>query len=129
MLVVSVYLVRCWISSCRARSAQYEEAAKAAQRVQTVLKNSPKINYNKKASRYKQSDCPICLYPFEEQSQVRMLECDHVYHEDCIVEWVKCKEKTTCPICNIELTVKHGTMNNWDKAAVENISEDWQHVS
>lgn len=42
-------------------------------------------------------DCCICLSLFEDDSEVSMLECNHAFHNDCIVEWGM--YNLNCPIC------------------------------
>ena len=52
----------------------------------------------------KQSDevtCSICLCDIEEQEQVKKLICKHVYHEGCIMGWLK--NNSTCPVCKTSL--------------------------
>jgi hypothetical protein len=45
--------------------------------------------------------CPICLVEFEEGTEVARLECDHLYHLECISEWVI--RKAQCPACRFAL--------------------------
>ncbi len=127
-VVVAVYAIRCWIARCRARNALYEERVKLTQNIQNILKNSPEFKYHPQQSgKYKQTDCPICLYSFEQGNPVRMLECGHIFHADCILEWVKIREKATCPICNVHLTGKPVPANsqNVDRMALRSGSGDW----
>lgn len=42
--------------------------------------------------------CSICLDKFNDNDDIKILECDHIYHFDCIKEWLL-KYKNTCPIC------------------------------
>ncbi|KAL0699528.1 hypothetical protein Bca4012_055650 [Brassica carinata] len=42
--------------------------------------------------------CCICLEKYGEKKRaVRKLECTHMFHLDCIEEWLKVKR--TCPLC------------------------------
>lgn len=43
------------------------------------------------------SDCSICLSPLEEK-QGHTLECNHLFHTKCIIDWFR-HNKTSCPIC------------------------------
>lgn len=46
--------------------------------------------------------CSICYIPLKEDAQVVALpQCEHLYHQDCIVSWFK--TKTTCPICRLDI--------------------------
>jgi len=42
--------------------------------------------------------CPICLEPYSTRDALRRLECDHVFHSDCIVRWLS--RVNRCPLCN-----------------------------
>lgn len=43
------------------------------------------------------TDCSICLSPYEDQVEIRMLPCGHHYHQDCIDQWVFLTP--SCPLC------------------------------
>ena len=45
--------------------------------------------------------CSVCKDIFEIQQNVLYLPCKHVYHEDCILPWLK--ERNSCPTCRFEL--------------------------
>jgi hypothetical protein len=46
-------------------------------------------------------ECLICLIEHELGAQVAKLPCGHIYHEECIKEWLKIR--CTCPGCRYEL--------------------------
>ncbi|CAL8122400.1 unnamed protein product [Orchesella dallaii] len=46
--------------------------------------------------------CSVCWEDFQLNDEVKQLECDHVFHPDCIVPWLKLHG--TCPICRKDLT-------------------------
>ncbi|XP_028761753.1 E3 ubiquitin-protein ligase RNF133-like [Neltuma alba] len=41
--------------------------------------------------------CAICLEDFEPREEVMLTPCKHVFHEDCIVPWLRSKGQ--CPVC------------------------------
>ena len=43
--------------------------------------------------------CSICM----ESSNLIQLQCKHLFHENCINEWVK--NNDTCPICRLNIIV------------------------
>lgn len=47
----------------------------------------------------KQEDkmCAICLERFKENEMVKVLKCKHMFHEKCLVPWLK--KRRTCPTC------------------------------
>lgn len=50
------------------------------------------------------TDCTICIENFESSSIVVTLLCKHIFHFDCIKDWIK-KQKgdLKCPNCNIKI--------------------------
>ncbi|EGD72010.1 hypothetical protein PTSG_00026 [Salpingoeca rosetta] len=46
-------------------------------------------------------ECPICLDPDCDQRLYRLKDCGHVFHKDCLTEWLQCQ--TTCPLCRAML--------------------------
>tara|TARA_Y100001970_G_C14131053_1_gene801735 strand:- start:900 stop:1382 length:483 start_codon:yes stop_codon:yes gene_type:complete len=50
----------------------------------------------------KSSSCSICLEEFNSEKEIAFLDCKHMYHMDCIIEWIK--NEVSCPLCrNSEL--------------------------
>ncbi|XP_061696632.1 E3 ubiquitin-protein ligase RLIM [Syngnathoides biaculeatus] len=45
--------------------------------------------------------CQICFCDYDDGESLRMLPCFHDYHVGCIDRWLR--EKTTCPICRVNL--------------------------
>ncbi|GFZ17679.1 hypothetical protein Acr_26g0009490 [Actinidia rufa] len=45
--------------------------------------------------------CAICLDEFRVGSEVTRIPCSHVYHDDCIVSWLK--TSNSCPLCRYEM--------------------------
>ena len=45
----------------------------------------------------KSSSCSICLEEFNSEKEIAFLDCKHVYHMDCIIEWIK--KEVSCPLC------------------------------
>jgi hypothetical protein len=41
--------------------------------------------------------CVVCLGEYEEGDQLRKLQCNHVFHVECVDEWLK--RHKTCPLC------------------------------
>lgn len=46
------------------------------------------------------TNCPICLDDFNKEKEIIVLKCDHIYHKECIIEWVKMN--ISCPLCRSE---------------------------
>nr|DAD22087.1 TPA_asm: hypothetical protein HUJ06_023550 [Nelumbo nucifera] len=52
--------------------------------------------------------CAICQEEFEDGNEVRITECGHNYHLNCICRWLV-SEKQHYPICRVELLL-HSTV-------------------
>ncbi|RDX80191.1 E3 ubiquitin-protein ligase ATL6, partial [Mucuna pruriens] len=47
-------------------------------------------------------ECAVCLCEFEDTETLRLIpKCDHVFHPECIDEWLA--SHTTCPVCRANL--------------------------
>ena len=54
-------------------------------------------------------DCVVCMEPVRYRATRIILECDHVFHRDCIVDWLK-RTPRKCPSCrqSVDLTARPG---------------------
>ncbi|TXG50448.1 hypothetical protein EZV62_022972 [Acer yangbiense] len=48
--------------------------------------------------------CVICLEEISVGSEATRMPCSHVYHQDCIVTWLK--QSNLCPLCRFQMPVK-----------------------
>ena len=48
--------------------------------------------------------CTICLCEYEEQEDVRRLPCMHLFHRDCVDQWLPTNKR--CPICRVDIESK-----------------------
>ncbi|KAL8130072.1 hypothetical protein V2J09_019227 [Rumex salicifolius] len=46
--------------------------------------------------------CAICLDDFEIGTEVMVTPCNHMFHEDCILPWLKSKGQ--CPVCRFMIS-------------------------
>ena len=60
----------------------------------------PITKYNKE--KYSENfQCIICMEEFNEREKVKLLPCGHIFHPNCIKEWLM-KQKS-CPFCKSEI--------------------------
>ncbi|MCO5564081.1 hypothetical protein L7F22_017737 [Adiantum nelumboides] len=59
-------------------------------------------------------ECPICLEKFETNDKMLRLPCNHPFHVDCILPWLR-SNNDKCPFCRAQITTKKNpsnTLNN-----------------
>jgi hypothetical protein len=49
----------------------------------------------------KDEKCTICFEPILRDSAIIILSCVHLFHEDCLQNWLR--KGVTCPNCNLNL--------------------------
>ncbi|KRX09850.1 hypothetical protein PPERSA_02722 [Pseudocohnilembus persalinus] len=65
------------------------------------LKNEKQENQEKKQF----IQCSICFDDYEENQFVRILECQHNFHKECVDDWLK--QKSNCPLCRKDIAIKN----------------------
>ncbi|XP_074379903.1 uncharacterized protein LOC141721062 isoform X1 [Apium graveolens] len=58
-------------------------------------------NEKEKESDEDGKNCAICLEDFEPRQIVMLTPCNHMFHEECIVPWVKSHGQ--CPVCRFSI--------------------------
>lgn len=66
-----------------------------------VTKEHQKYSTIKIKEKRKQICC-ICMDKFSCNQQVYWLDCKHIYHKDCLDNWICYKQE--CPICRCKIT-------------------------
>ena len=59
---------------------------------------------NNKDNNSNNNKCVICLCEFEIGDQVSALPCAHVFHTECIADWIK--KQCLCPVCKFPISLK-----------------------
>jgi len=60
--------------------------------------------------RLTNNNCPICMECFEEQTKIKMLQCEHGFHSECIDPWIV-EQSDSCPICRQSVLEKLDTQH------------------
>lgn len=70
--------------------------------------NQDEVNIDKaNQNAYKKSntinkECSVCLENFIKNDELIKLNCNHIFHHNCIKNWL-CKESNKCPVCRIQV--------------------------
>ncbi|PWA71943.1 zinc finger, RING/FYVE/PHD-type [Artemisia annua] len=83
------------------RLGRFYRQNSAAAKASTGQKNEKKVDEDDDDD-YKK--CVICLEEFELKEVVMVTPCNHIFHEDCILPWVKSHGR--CPVCRFSFTTK-----------------------
>ena len=59
-----------------------------------------------KADNDEAPTCPICIDEFDENKEIRVTPCRHVFHADCLKGWLKVSH--CCPMCRKDFLVDEG---------------------
>ncbi|XAR67051.1 hypothetical protein NMG60_11013467 [Bertholletia excelsa] len=46
--------------------------------------------------------CAVCMGSFQPNTKGKQLTCGHVYHADCIINWLSVR--STCPLCRCKIS-------------------------
>jgi hypothetical protein len=66
---------------------------------QTVLDQCTVKTFDKNKDQVE--TCVICQCDYDDGDQVKTLTCQHQFHDDCVMQWLK--NHSTCPICKTSL--------------------------
>ena len=72
-----------------------------------IISSIPIIGYDKE-KHIDHDSCSICIGEYEDSSRVKMLTCKHLFHENCIDEWIMKGRDTNivCPVCWTDLQIQ-----------------------
>ncbi|XP_066538029.1 RING finger protein 11-like [Hoplias malabaricus] len=84
--------------TCLANQLTEEEQIRIAQRI-GLIQHLPRgvFDGGKDGSEKKIRECVICMMDFVYGDPIRFLPCMHIYHMDCIDDWLM--RSFTCPSC------------------------------
>ena len=78
----------------------------------TILKFLPVWEVRENKKHENNNNCVICLNDFDIGDIISALPCCHVFHTECIENWMK--NELSCPVCKFEITLSSiiGRNNN-----------------
>ncbi|KAF5458588.1 hypothetical protein F2P56_022609 [Juglans regia] len=101
----------------------YNPTAKAiTKRLSFYYKNNAKSSLLNELEKLKDEDaksCAICLDDFEPRQEVVITPCNHMFHEDCIMPWVKSHGQ--CPVCRYAFCERMETSPNLNNTNIANV--------
>lgn len=62
-----------------------------------IKQHTQNIPFAQLTNTLDQQSCTICMEPFDSDTQVQKLHCNHIYHIDCLSHWLTIRK--TCPLC------------------------------
>ncbi|OMO62292.1 Zinc finger, RING-type [Corchorus olitorius] len=74
----------------------------------TVIEGLEKVKINEELGK-SVGFCSVCLEEMVVGTEARRLPCSHVYHGDCIVEWLN--GSNMCPLCRYKMPVVDFDLN------------------
>lgn len=94
------------IPVCRGKKKSHEQRrSERLEKLDKAVKSELFMDYTKKERQKHSGDpydtvlCVICLEQFEDASQIRGLECSHVFHQACVDDWFS-RYNEYCPLCH-----------------------------
>ena len=66
--------------------------------------------------------CMICLLDFKNDDKVQYLPCQHIFHHECINEWVKYKNE--CPTCRNQIETEEEEREEEEREEEEREEEE-----
>ena len=69
--------------------------------IETNLIKKPKLDKIIIEEEMLNEICTICLDPYEKKEGISKLKCGHIFHYECIDQWII--DKITCPLCRTSL--------------------------
>tara|TARA_B100001094_G_C18103289_1_gene756987 strand:- start:691 stop:1332 length:642 start_codon:yes stop_codon:yes gene_type:complete len=96
-------LINSWVNSISTINnnihVQYLEESQGIQNNMSLEMFSKMIKNVNYSTDNEQKNCPICTLDFEKNDEIKSTPCNHLFHENCIREWLT--QKCTHPLCPV----------------------------
>lgn len=87
------------VRAAEARRGAWRAARGASRAV--IDRNTYRHAYARPAPHHQDEKCTICLSIFEVDSDCRRLPCMHLFHMECVDQWLSTNKH--CPICRVDI--------------------------
>ncbi|XP_031770560.2 E3 ubiquitin-protein ligase arkadia isoform X2 [Galleria mellonella] len=95
-----VAMVRAAEAADAVEAAEARRASRGASRA-VIERNTYRHAYATPAPHHQDEKCTICLSIFEVDSDCRRLPCMHLFHMECVDQWLSTNKH--CPICRVDI--------------------------
>ncbi|CAO4368148.1 unnamed protein product [Caenorhabditis nigoni] len=109
MVISLAWLVFYYVQRFRYAHAKDRLQRRLFNAARKALTRIPTMTISPGMTQELQSDCAVCLDPYQLQDVIRLLPCKHVYHKSCIDPWLL--EHRTCPMCKNDILKHFGYWN------------------
>lgn len=82
------------------------------------------INFKEICTLNADNSCSVCKDDYELNQSLTKLPCNHVFHDDCILPWLK--ERNSCPTCRFELKTDDNDYENLKNEKRKQLRENTQ---
>ena len=102
LIGLMLYTSFCWRRNRPTRDTDLHVSINNQDIINNRLINKIKKNIISVSDIDENSSCSICLEDFNSPTEILFLDCKHIYHSPCILEWIT--KDPSCPLCrNSEL--------------------------
>ena len=102
LIGLMLYTSFCWRRNRTTRDTDLHVSINNQDIINNRLINKIKKNIISVSDIDENSSCSICLEEFNSTTEILFLDCKHIYHSPCILEWIT--KDPSCPLCrNSEL--------------------------
>ncbi|KAF3445683.1 hypothetical protein FNV43_RR10859 [Rhamnella rubrinervis] len=70
---------------------------------ESVISKIPTVKIDETHLKNDSRHCPVCMEEFNVGGEASELPCNHIFHPDCIVPWLRLHN--SCPVCRHEIPV------------------------
>ena len=82
------------------------EREKVERRIRLMELKMKQLKFCNIKNENKLSSCSICFEEFNDDAIVRETSCKHLFHNYCLMEWIKRKiDAPDCPYCRQEISL------------------------
>lgn len=98
LLSIASVVIIVWVTIAITKCIKYKKRKRTHHNFTKIIKNDRlPVAIFKDLEKKDIDNCAVCLQKYLETSEVRVLECAHFYHKECIDEWFQ--NNPFCCIC------------------------------